>query len=73
MNIMNIKTVVNQYRLAKPQDMCLPDGIDLYDHNEKYGVHETTEYLELFLKNLLLNENYPLHNRTLHISGFSRD
>ena len=35
----------------------------------KNGVHETTEYLELFLRNLLLNENNPLHNRTLHISG----
>ena len=34
----------------------------------KNGVHETTEYLELFLRNLLLNENNPLHNRTLHIS-----
>ena len=33
----------------------------------KNGVHETTEYLELFLRNLLLNENNPLHNRTLHI------
>ena len=35
----------------------------------KNGVHETTEYLELFLRNLLLNENHPLHNRTLNISG----
>lgn len=34
----------------------------------KNGVHETTEYLELFLRNLLLNENNPLHNRTLYIS-----
>ena len=33
----------------------------------KNGVHETTEYLELFLRNLLLNENNPLHNPTLHI------
>ena len=31
--------------------------------------HETTEYLELFLRNLLLNESNPLHNRTLHISS----
>jgi len=29
----------------------------------KNGIHETTEYLELFLRNLLLNENNPLHNR----------
>ena len=35
----------------------------------KNGVHETTEYLELFLRNLLLNENNELHNRTMHISG----
>lgn len=34
----------------------------------KNGIHETTEFLELFLRNLLLNENHPLHNRTLHIS-----
>lgn len=33
------------------------------------GIHETTEYLELFLRNLLLCEHNPLHNRTLHISG----
>lgn len=35
----------------------------------KNGIHETTEYLETFLRNLLLNENQPLHNRALHISG----
>lgn len=35
----------------------------------KNGIHETTEYLELFLRNLLLYEHHPLHNRTLHISG----
>ena len=35
----------------------------------KNGVHETTEYLELFLRNLLLNEANELHNRTMHISG----
>ncbi len=33
----------------------------------KNGIHETTEFLELFLRNLLLNEHHPLHNRTLHI------
>lgn len=33
------------------------------------GIHETTEFLELFLRNLLLEENHPLHNRALHISG----
>ena len=31
------------------------------------GVHETTEYLELFLKNLLLGEKNELHNRTLRM------
>ena len=32
-------------------------------------MHETTEYLELFLRNLLLNEENELHNRERHISG----
>lgn len=32
------------------------------------GVHETTEYLELFLKNLLLNEKHTLSNRDLRIN-----
>lgn len=31
------------------------------------GIRETTEYLELFLRNLLLNENNELKNRNLHI------
>ena len=35
----------------------------------KNGIYETTEYLELFLRNLLLKENHPLHNRALHISS----
>ena len=33
------------------------------------GIHETTEYLETFLRNLLLNEKNELHSRNLHISG----
>ena len=37
------------------------------------GVHETTEYLEVFLRNLLLNEKNELHNRSLHISGLWDD
>ena len=37
--------------------------------NLQKGVHETTEFLELFLRNLLLNERHPLLNRTMHISG----
>ena len=37
--------------------------------NLQKGIHETTEYLELFLRNLLLNEKNELHNRNLHISG----
>lgn len=37
-------------------------------NDPKNGIHETTEYLEVFLRNLLLNENHPLHNRTLHIT-----
>lgn len=35
----------------------------------KNGIHETTEFLELFLRNLLLDEQNELHNRTMHISG----
>lgn len=35
----------------------------------KNGIHETTEFLELFLRNLLLDEKNELHNRVMHISG----
>lgn len=35
----------------------------------KNGVYKTTEYLELFLRNLLLDEKNELHNRSMHISG----
>lgn len=35
----------------------------------KNGIHETTEYLERFLRNLLLNEKNELRNRAMHISG----
>lgn len=38
--------------------------------NLQKGIHETTEYLEIFLRNLLLNEKNELHNRDMHISGF---
>ncbi len=38
-------------------------------NNFKLGIHETTEYLELFLRNLLLEECHGLHNRAMHISG----
>lgn len=38
-------------------------------NNLQKGVHETTEYLELFLKNLLLGEKNRLQNRAMHISG----
>ena len=34
----------------------------------KKGIHETTAFLELFLRNLLLNEHHLLRNRTLHIA-----
>lgn len=34
----------------------------------QHSVHETTEYLELFLRNLLLGEKNELHNRSMHIS-----
>ncbi|MBO4309184.1 MAG: Fic family protein [Clostridia bacterium] len=38
-------------------------------NNLQKGIHETTEFLELFLRNLLLGENNPLQNRTMHVSG----
>ena len=37
--------------------------------NLQKGIHETKEYLEVFLRNLLLNEKNELQNRNLHISG----
>lgn len=39
----------------------------------KNGIYETTEYLELFLRNLLLNEKNPLQNRGMHISRAFKD
>lgn len=36
-------------------------------NNLQKGIHETTEYLEKFLRNLLLNEKNELNNRNLHI------
>ena len=39
----------------------------------KNGVYETTEYLELFLRNLLLDEKNELHNRSMHISGMFKE
>ena len=41
--------------------------------NLQKDFHETTEYLEVFLRNLLLNEKNELHNRNLHISGLLND
>ena len=32
-------------------------------NNIKNGIYETTEFLEMFLRNLLLNEKHELHNR----------
>ena len=42
-------------------------------NNIKKGIYETTEYLELFLQNLLMDQKNELHNREMHVSGlFSR-
>lgn len=38
--------------------------------NLQKDIHETTKYLELFLRNLVLGEKNELHNRYLHISGY---
>lgn len=37
--------------------------------NIKKGVYETTEFLEMFLENLLLGGKNELHNREMHVSG----
>lgn len=42
-------------------------------NNLKNSIYETTEYLKIFLRNPLLNEDHPLHKRTLHISGTFKD
>ncbi|MCD8218032.1 MAG: hypothetical protein LUD01_08315 [Clostridiales bacterium] len=34
---------------------------------------KTLEYLVFFLRNLLLNENNPLHNRIMHVSGVFKE
>lgn len=41
--------------------------------NLQKDIHETTEYLEIFLRNLLLNEKNALHNRNLHISRLLKE
>ena len=41
--------------------------------NLQNGIHATTEYLELFLRNLLLSEKNELRNRNLHIGGLMND
>lgn len=42
-------------------------------NNLKKNIHGTAEYLEIFLRNLLLEEKNPLHNRVMHISGIFDD
>lgn len=38
------------------------------DYNDlQNDIHATTEYLEMFFKNLLLGEKHDLKNRYLHI------
>lgn len=37
--------------------------------NIKEGIYETTEFLEKFLRNLLLGEKHELHNREMHVRG----
>ena len=38
-------------------------------NNIQKKIYETTEYLEKFLRNLLLGEKNELHNREMHVSG----
>ncbi len=37
--------------------------------NLRKDIHATTVYLERFLDNLLIEKNYELHNRDMHVSG----
>lgn len=37
------------------------------------GIYETTEFLKLFLKNLLCNEQNELHNRSMDVSGIYKN
>lgn len=39
----------------------------------KNGIYETTEFLEIFLRNLLLNEKNELKNRTMLITFISNE
>lgn len=38
-------------------------------NNVQKGIYETTEYLELFLRDYLFNETNELRNRYMHVSG----
>lgn len=44
-------------------------GAPIFSPNIKKGIYETTEFLEKFLRNLLLDEKHELHNREMHVSG----
>lgn len=41
--------------------------------NLRKNIHSTTKYLELFLRNLLLDENNELKNRKLHVNYLSEN
>lgn len=70
-----IENVVNKYfpddkSIFYEGGKCFSRSLEYYadktiPHQE---FDETTEYLEAFLRNLLLNEKNVLHNRNLHIS-----
>lgn len=48
---------------------CFRNALVRANYNDlKNDIHATTEYLELFLRNLLLNENNTLSNRSMHVS-----
>ena len=67
-------TNTSRKRIANLCEKCHQDFVLLVFHlacfdSPKDCIYETTTYLELFLKNLLLNKQNPLLNRALHISG----
>ena len=41
--------------------------------NIQKGIYETTKYLEVFIRNLVLNEHNELSNRNLHIDAMMQD
>ena len=72
----NIKFIISDARedfnpvicstIERPNIVSLPHSLVRANYNDlKNDIHETTEYLELFLRNLLLDE-LTVHHQFLH-------